>query len=66
MARSQKSEIISQIRKEARSDLMLPLIQEETGDIFKPDKINHNNLKSCTDFIKSFYYKFNLERIMKF
>ena len=45
MARSQKSEIISQIRKEARSDLMLPLIQEENGDIFKPDKINHNNLK---------------------
>ena len=47
MVRRQESEI-SQIRKEAKSVLMLPLIKEESGDIVRTDKNNHNNLKSNT------------------
>jgi len=47
MVRRQDSEI-SQIRKEAKSVLMLPLIKEESGDIVRTDKNNHNNLKSNT------------------
>ena len=44
MARRQESEL-SQIRKDAKSVLMLPLIKEENGDIIKANKNNHNNLK---------------------
>lgn len=47
MVRRQESEI-SQIRKEAKSVLMLPLIKEESGDIVRTDKNNHNNLKTNT------------------
>lgn len=39
---------MSQIRKEAKSVLMLPLIKEESGDIVRTGKNNHNNLKSNT------------------
>ena len=39
---------MSQMRKEAKSVLMLPLIKEESGDIVRTDKNNHNNLKSNT------------------
>ena len=39
---------MSQIRREAKSVLMLPLIKEESGDIVRTDKNNHNNLKSNT------------------
>ena len=39
---------MSQIKKEAKSVLMLPLIKEESGDIVRTDKNNHNNLKSNT------------------
>jgi hypothetical protein len=48
MGRRQETSEISQIRKEAKSVLMLPLIKEENGDVLKTDKINHNNLKSNT------------------
>jgi hypothetical protein len=47
MVRRQESEM-SQIRKEAKSVLMLPLIKEESGDIVRTDKNNHNNLKTNT------------------
>lgn len=47
MVRRQESEI-SQIRKEAKSVLMLPLIKEESGDIVRTVKNNHNNLKTNT------------------
>jgi hypothetical protein len=48
MGRRQETSEISQIRKETKSVLMLPLIKEENGDVLKTDKINHNNLKSNT------------------
>ena len=48
MGRRQETSEISQLRKEAKSVLMLPQINEESRDVFKADKINHNNLKSNT------------------